>query len=219
MTNEGSATAFGSAPSAPDRILQATSNLLARKDTLKFSLAEVAAEAGLNHGLVGYYFGGKDGLLLALFKRDAEIALASVEKLVRSDLDPLSKLRKHIQGVIETYSRHPYLNRLINSIQENETTSPKEIWELFVDPLKNLQGNIFSEIESCLSGIKVDRDIIYFIIIGSCTLPFQSRNIYSSNIADRESRNEFTNWLANGIADFITQGIKGCANVAHSQNS
>ena len=45
------------------QLIEATIAVLARRGYAQTTLSEVAAEAGLSHGLVNFYFASKDGLL------------------------------------------------------------------------------------------------------------------------------------------------------------
>ncbi|MFS2008854.1 TetR family transcriptional regulator [Azospirillum sp. CT11-132] len=158
-----------------DRLLEATSQLLVERDTLDVSLLDIAARAELNHGLVGYYFGSKDGLLLALLKRDAFKALESLKLLVEADMPPIRKLQLHIAGIIKTYFRHPYINPLINRLQGSGTDSARELSEFFIKPLIALQGQILSQAEAAGQIRAIDPMLFYYSTIGAADFLFRSR--------------------------------------------
>ncbi|MGH8175464.1 MAG: TetR family transcriptional regulator, partial [Steroidobacter sp.] len=82
--------------SARDRLLDTASRLMSDRHSIDVSLSEIARHSGLNSALVKYYFGGKDGLLLALVEREAAVALRNLKALLQFDLSPTEKLRRHI---------------------------------------------------------------------------------------------------------------------------
>ena len=53
------------------------------RHSIDVSLSEIAGHSGLNSALVKYYFGNKDGLLLALVEREAVAALQGFEELLQ----------------------------------------------------------------------------------------------------------------------------------------
>lgn len=63
-------------------ILQAAIRVLAREGLAEATTRKIAAEAGVNQAMLGYYFGGKDELLLAVLQEmmrlTGEIARAAV---------------------------------------------------------------------------------------------------------------------------------------------
>ena len=63
-------------------LLNATAALLAERPTLDVSLSEIAQRSGQNSALIKYYFGSKEGLLMAILERDAERSMADFESLV-----------------------------------------------------------------------------------------------------------------------------------------
>ena len=63
------------APNTKDRLIAAAREIMTERNAVEFSLQDVAARSGLNSALVKYHFGNKDGLLLAILERDAEISL------------------------------------------------------------------------------------------------------------------------------------------------
>ncbi len=54
-----------------ERLLDAASAHMVERDTVDISVADIADRAGLNTQLIRYYFGSKEGMLLALLKRVA----------------------------------------------------------------------------------------------------------------------------------------------------
>src|SRR5258706_5803983 len=88
--------------SSRDLLLAAASELMNHRNTIDISLSELATRSKLNSALVKYYFGNKEGLMLALMKRDAAIAIRDLEHLLATPLPPAIKLQRHIAGVIKT---------------------------------------------------------------------------------------------------------------------
>ena len=98
---------------AREQLLEAASEIMREGDTIDLSLSELSLRAGLNSALVKYYFGNKNGLMLALLDRDMGNIVVHLNALVAKDMPPEEKLRRHISGVIDTYYTFPYLNRLM----------------------------------------------------------------------------------------------------------
>ncbi len=161
---------------AKERLLESASALLCGRDTLDFSLLEVAGHAQLNHGLVKYYFGGKEGLLLALLERDASMALDRLRGLVALDIPPLRKIELHIRGVINVYYRFPYINRLINMLQCSNADNSRELSRIFIMPLRNYQAQMLKEARALGEIREIDAGFFYYTVIGACDFLFHSRN-------------------------------------------
>nr|WP_320131918.1 TetR/AcrR family transcriptional regulator [uncultured Holophaga sp.] len=68
-------------PSVQDRLLQAGLQCLATLGGHKASVKQIATLAGVNHGLVHYYFGSKEALMVALFRRMAEGQLRALSRI------------------------------------------------------------------------------------------------------------------------------------------
>lgn len=190
-----------------DRLLEATSQLLVERDTLDVSLLDIAARAELNHGLVGYYFGSKDGLLLALLKRDAFKALASLKLLVEADMPPIRKLQLHIAGIIRTYFRHPYINPLINRLQGSGTESARELAEFFIRPLIELQRQILSQAEAAGQIRPVDPMHFYCSTIGAADFLFRSRGTLPFAFGIETIDQDLADAYARHVVDTILNGL------------
>jgi AcrR family transcriptional regulator len=157
-------------------LLDAASKILSERNTIDISLSEIAQASGLNSALISYHFGGKDGLLLALVRRDAEVAMAQLQQLVAMQISPEQKVRLHIAGVINTYARFPYLNRLIHFLLDNTNTGlARDVSDFFIKPLVAAQASIIEE--GVAAGIfrEVDPMCFYFTFIGACDIIFYGR--------------------------------------------
>jgi len=158
------------------QILEAASRLLSRRGTLNVSVNEIAAESGLNSALISYHFGSKEGMLLALVKRDATVALAQLEQLVNSDLSPAEKIRLHVHGVIETYAKQPYLNRLLHLLLDvQHRRSAKDLAKFFSEPLVALESRIIDEGVRLGQFKPIEPLLFHLLTIGMCDILFYGR--------------------------------------------
>lgn len=192
---------------ARERLLDAASALLSERDNLAISLNEISVRAGLNHGLVNYYFGGKEGLLTALLERDALTALAALDRLVASDLSPEIKLERHIRGVIQTYYRFPYINRLISRLQSESTTTAELLARIFISPLQRLQYRIVEEGIASGHFRPVDPWFLYHMLIGMCEFIFQSRETLPYLQGARAITTETCDDYADHVHELVMRGI------------
>lgn len=161
-----------------DSLLDAASELLNERNGIDLSLSELAEHSGLNSALVKYYFGNKEGLMLALLKRDAIHALGELKHLVEMKLPPDVKLKRHIAAVIKTFHRLPYLNRLLHAMlddRNSDTDSAKQITEFFVKPFVRLQRQLLLQGERAGAFRRVDPMYFYVSTLGACDLLFNAR--------------------------------------------
>lgn len=161
-------------PSA-NALLDAAARILSKRSAIDISLSDIAQESGLNSALVKYYFGSKDGLLLALQTRDGTKAVAAMEHLVASPIAPEEKLRIHISGAINTYFRAPYLNRLFHYlIDSGNPQAEEEIASRFARPIREAQRAIIDEGIRLGRFRQVDPEMLYFSLTGACDYIFTS---------------------------------------------
>lgn len=93
-------------------LLAAARELMTEKGLTRVTARQVAARAGVNPGLVGYYFGNKDGLLRAVV---AEIALEGRERASSWSSHPgdaRERLRGLIASMVHSFADDPYAARL-----------------------------------------------------------------------------------------------------------
>ena len=162
--------------SARERLLDTAGRLMSDRHSIDVSLSEIAGHSGLNSALVKYYFGNKDGLLLALVEREAAAALQGFAELLRQDLSPTEKLRRHIAGIINNFFRTPYLNRLLHSLlDDRHARSAKQVNRIFVQPLMELQRELLAAGMRAGEFKPVDPMLFYVSVLGACDHLFNAR--------------------------------------------
>lgn len=164
--------------SARDRLLETASRLMSDRHGINVSLSEIAEHSGLNSALVKYYFGNKEGLLVALVEREAVVELQRVRNLLAADLSPSEKLRLHIAGIINGFYRRPYLNRLMHSLldsREAESASGQHIARVFVRPLMELQQQLLEQGVQAGEFKPVEPVLFYVNLLGACDHLFNAR--------------------------------------------
>jgi AcrR family transcriptional regulator len=167
--------------SAREQLIDAASRLMSDRHSIEVSLSEIAAHSGLNSALVKYYFGNKDGLLLALVEREAAAALRDVRLLLELDLSPTQKLRKHIAAIINSFFRRPYLNRLLHSLLDERTPQTKKsaahVRRIFVKPLLELQSELLEQGVKAGEFKPIDPVLFYVSMLGACDHLFNARYV------------------------------------------
>lgn len=162
--------------SARERLLDTAGRLMSDRHSIDVSLSEIAAHSGLNSALVKYYFGNKNGLLLALVEREAAAARQGFKELLRQDLPPSEKLRRHIAGIINNFFRTPYLNRLLHSLlDDRKSPSVRHVQRIFVRPVMELQSELLAEGVRAGEFKQVDPVLFYVSVLGACDHLFNAR--------------------------------------------
>lgn len=211
MASEGegvTAKGRGEGPSR-DVLLKAASDLMIELGTPEVSLHAIARKAGVTAPLVKYYFGSKEGLLVALVERDTARSLAQLEGLNAMAIDPLAKLRIHVAGIVRTYSRYPYLVGLLNRLlRETQGEASERIKASFVTPLIDAQRRIIEEGVAAGQFRKIDPDQLYFIIVGACQYLFSSRVAFANILDGRLQDEAFGHDFPNTVIDVILNGLR-----------
>lgn len=161
---------------ARDQLIEAASQIMREGDTIDLSLSELSMRAGLNSALVKYYFGNKNGLMLALLDRDMGNIVHGLEALVAKDMQPQEKLQLHIGKVIDTYYAFPYLNRLLmRMVRDSAPVEAARIAELYLRPISKAYDDLISEGVKARKFRKIDPQFFYFTVTGAADRFYSSR--------------------------------------------
>lgn len=129
-----------------ETLLDAASSLMREMDTIDVGILDIAARAEVNHGMIRYYFGSKEGMLLALLDRDVGVRIRQLNALFRLDMSPTERMRIHLEGIIDTYYRIPYLNRLIQAmVRDASAERVHHIAEELLIPIARAQHRIIQD--------------------------------------------------------------------------
>lgn len=194
--------------SGREMLLEAAGELMSEVGSIDVSLHQIAKRAGVTAPLVKYHFGSKDGLLLALAQRDTAQSIKQLTELMAMNLDPATKLRVHIQGIIRTYSRFPYLNRLLEHfLDDPEAEGTQQIWSSFLLPLIEAQKQIVNAGIAAGQFREVDSKYVYFLINGACQYIFSTRITLREMIGEKKVGQELAREYAAFAAETVLRGI------------
>jgi AcrR family transcriptional regulator len=161
---------------ARDQLIEAASQIMREGETIDLSLSELSLRAGLNSALVKYYFGNKNGLMLALLDRDMGNIVQSLGALIAKDMPPADKLRIHIGAVIDTYYAFPYLNRLLmRMVRDSAPAEAARIADLYLKPISKAYDILITEGVKAGKFRKTDPQFFYFTVTGAADRFYSSR--------------------------------------------
>ena len=151
-----------------DALLEAASALMRELDTTEIGIVDIAARAGVNHAMIRYFFGSKEGLLMALLDRDVTRRIRQLDRLFRLDVTSTERMRIHLSGILDTYYAIPYLNRLIQQmVREADPARVRHIAEELLQPIANAQARIIEAGVASGEFRPVDPKLFYFNTIGA----------------------------------------------------
>ncbi|WP_375290745.1 TetR family transcriptional regulator [Qipengyuania sp.] len=164
-----------------EKLLDAAGALMREFDTVEIGILDIAARAQVNHGMIRYYFGSKEGMLLALLDRDLTARIRQLSALLRLDVTASERMRIHLEGILDTYYQIPYLNRLIQlMVRDSSPERVRYIAEELLKPLANAQQTIIEEGISSGEFRPVDPKLFYFNAVGAADGLYCNRFTLSS---------------------------------------
>jgi TetR/AcrR family transcriptional regulator len=84
-----------------ERLVVAARSLAGETGSAAFTVAQVAARAGVSLKVFYRYFAGKDDLLVALLEEDSRVGAALLRDAAAACVDPVERLRTAVTGVLQ----------------------------------------------------------------------------------------------------------------------
>ena len=193
---------------ARSALLDATSDLMRENFGDEPSVVEIAQRAAVNPGLISYYFGGKDNLLLTLLTRDFEQGQTQLRHLIGSRRPVLDKLRIHISGLINLYYKYPYLNQLTQILVRRGTPAiMEEVTEKLVRPIFEAHKALLEEGIAAGDIRPVDPMFFYFTVLGACHRIFDGQYSLSHLFGYKGVDEAMKRKLIRHTTDMLLSGI------------
>ncbi len=95
------------------QILDAAVRVFAQQGFHTCRVSDIAAEAGVAHGLIYHYFDSKDQILNELFSARWSVLLAAIEEVDARPIPPRQKLDAVAGFIIDSYHHDPELMKVI----------------------------------------------------------------------------------------------------------
>ncbi|MFC3174069.1 TetR family transcriptional regulator [Novosphingobium bradum] len=178
-------------------LLNATAQILSETSSVSFSLSDVSERSGVNVAMIKYHFGNKEGLLTALLERDANNAIEALQSLVALDCPAEKKLQIHIQGIINAYSKFPYLNKLIHYLAELGSPGARQlVTDVFIQPMIAAYRAIVEQGVREGSLRPINPGLLYYAIVGAADHIFHASYSVRSTLGiddiDASTKDEYT---------------------------
>lgn len=195
-------------PATARRIVEAARSLMIEHGLLEVSLADISERAGTNVALVSYYFGNREGLMVAIVEGDAQRAAGHLERLLASEMSPSEKLLIHIKRIIEAYFERPYLSRLLQKLlREASPAASTKVGSSFVQPVVAARRAIIGEGIACGEFRPVDPDLVSFAIDGACAHLFSSKQSRQTTLGDGMLHRDLIDRYAATVSDLVLRGL------------
>jgi len=191
-----------------EALLNATAQLLSEASNIDVSLNEISQRASVNSAMIKYYFGNKEGLLLAVLERDAETAMTALKALSEMDIPAQKKLKIHINGIINAYFRSPYINRLIHyMVESGSPAASKRVAQIFIEPMIEVYRDIVAQgvREGALRD--VDPGLLYYCLVGAADHIFHAGYSVPSTLGVAKLDDGIKQKYAEMVCDIYLRGL------------
>lgn len=200
----------GNRETTGEQILDAAAALMCERDSVDVPLADIAARAGSNIALVKYYFGNREGMMLALAVRESKRIVREFDALVAMpDLRAIEKLRRHIAGQVLIYWRFPYLDGLLRTLlRDASSTAARIIASEHIGPICAAQQILLAKAHDEGDIARVDPLSFYFATSGACHYLFSARATLNFVFGEARIDGEMARRYAESVAGIILDGLK-----------
>jgi TetR/AcrR family transcriptional regulator len=194
------------------RLLSTAAQLFAQRGSAGVGLREIARDAGVTPGMISYYFGDKQGLLLAVLGDVFERLMAGFRDLAAAPPDererPLAEsfARLYI-GVI---GREPWIAPLVlREVLAQDTPLREQFVEQFAARAAQIVHPLFArEIQAGRLRADLDPVLAVLSLLGMCIFPFLAHPV-TGPVLGYEIDEEFRRRLADHTARLYLDGARG----------
>jgi TetR/AcrR family transcriptional regulator len=191
-------------------VIAAARELLRRQAPLRISRVDVAKQAGIDPGLIRYYFGSASGLLTEVI-----LTIASELDARRGnpsfDAPVAEKVRQRLRALIATLDENPFLHQLLlQRVVHGEESRDHEIAavrnELTFNAVKSLQSLID---EGVAKGVfrPIDARQLYIAVIGMCEFAVNAFPLFGLLGVSSADRADALSGYVDFLTDLLVSGL------------
>jgi AcrR family transcriptional regulator len=137
---------------ARQRIMSVSVKLFAQKGFEGVSVRDISAAAKVNVSLISYYFGGKEGLYVAILEEHAKIVGEALTGSIRPFRDAPIDQKAFLQGIssiirlmVENRLENPEIAQIMHRERLNHLPYARHIYEDIMSPLSEMLFNFLDE--------------------------------------------------------------------------
>jgi AcrR family transcriptional regulator len=189
-------------------LLAATADLLTERSNLEFSLSEIATRTSMSAALVQYHFGSKHGLLGALLESSSSHYVAQINGLMAMNMTALEKLRLHVRGIVVTYTKTPYLDRLLHHlIDVSDDDEARRISDYYVRRVVEFYRQLIAQGVSEGTMRDIDPMHLYFVLLGTGDHLVARRRLLEPALGSDGLDDGFTRSFGDVLYSIVLNGI------------
>ena len=194
------------------RLLSTAARLFAQRGSAAVGLREIARSADVTPGMISYYFGDKQGLLLAVLDDVFERLLAGFRELAAAP--PGEQERPMAESFARLYigviGREPWIAPLVlREVLAEETPLRARFVERFATRAAQVVRPLFArEIEAGRLRSDLDPALAVMSLLGMCVFPFLAHPV-TGPVLGYEIDDEFRRRLADHTARLYLDGARG----------
>ncbi len=191
-----------------ETLIAAARAVLRRKRPEQVTRLDIAEEAGVDPGLVRYYFGDTSELLLAAALEAATDLRREQMQLAGQEGSPSERFAARIRALVRTTSREPYMHHLfVDKIVSGDAPAVKEARAGMVTRGREELAGIIAEGVSRGEMRPVDAGILYLAIIGATTFPVSEPRLFAALLGRDEFREGDLDLYVDGLVDLFMRGL------------
>lgn len=187
--------------------MKAAANLFSERGYHGVSVQEVSRAANVNVSLISYHFGGKNGLLVAIFGGIARAKIERGQELLsscQSRSDVALRLRLFLESFIDFYLENPPLVRLFFRELDLGRREAVEVFDsIFPSVQKRLLRFIKHAIQKGYLRPGIDPRVQTYLLMGPVTALMRgersARKYYKISLTNKSFRETLTAEIISGL--------------------
>jgi AcrR family transcriptional regulator len=193
----------------PDALIAATRQLMRTTPPAQITRLDIARVAGVDPGLIRYYFGDKSELIVtAALQAGAELREQQVSNVIKPGT-PSEKIIRRVSTLLDSLFEDPSLHHLIiESIIHGRSKEARQVREDMVyGTIKELSVIIDQGVgagEFC----RVDPRFLFLALVGVCSYPMAERALFNE-LAGEEPDREYLDRYKEFVSQLLLYGLSG----------